>query len=533
MLLKNLLLYFHTLRHLKPIQIYRRLIFNFYKPSLNLKCQVILHNQQKKIINPINKLISKIDKNNYKFLNQIHDISSSSVWDDHKIDKLWLYNLHYFNHYDENLIIRWIQENPPAKGIGWEPYPTSLRIVNWIKQYLTGRSFPQEALDSLFIQARWLVKRLEWHLLANHLFANAKALVFAGLFFSDTEANNWLNRGIKIINQQLKQQILHNGSHFELTPMYHAIILEDMLDLINIMHVYNYPVPNDWFDLITKMFSWLNYMSHPDGKIAFFNDTTFNVASSTDELINYAQNLKITTKVNNMVKPINYYRLTKDRITLIADVGEIGSDYQPGHAHADTLSFELSIDQQRVLVNSGISSYKIGREREYQRGTSAHNTVTIDDINSSEIWSSFRVARRANIVKKSFNENEIYCILSASHNGYIHLKGKPKHQRTWKLNNKQLVITDNIIGKYKHNVKIYFHFHPNIKLVKINNNCVEIRNLSDNKLAELISSNQVKLAIKNDNYFPEFGKSVANKTIVIEKYDKLPLEITTRLILAE
>jgi uncharacterized heparinase superfamily protein len=488
--------------------------------------------QQKKLIKPIDKPINKIDKNNYIFLNQIHNISSSSIWNDYKIDKLWLYNLHYFNNYDENLIVRWIQENPPKKGIGWESYPTSLRIVNWIKQYLEGFSFSQEALDSLFIQTRWLIKRLEWHLLANHLFANAKALIFAGLFFSGTEADYWLNKGITILNQQLKQQILHNGSHFELTPMYHAIILEDMLDLINIMHIYNYPVPNNWFNLITKMFNWLNYISHPDGKIAFFNDATFGVAPNIDELIKYAQNLKIIAKTNNIVKSINYYRLTKDRITLIADAGVIGPNYQPGHAHADTLSFELSIDKQRVLVNSGISSY-IGHDRKYQRGTSAHNTVSIDNINSSEVWSNFRVARRANIIKKNFIKNEHYYSLSASHNGYMHLKGKPKHQRTWKLGDKKLLITDIITGKYKHNIKIYFHFHPDMNLIKINDDRVEIRNSCGNTLANLIASDQTELTIKNGHYFPEFGKSMANKSIIIEKHDKLPLEIITQLNLAE
>lgn len=529
---KKLSLYFYTVKYLKPIQIYKRLIFNFYKPSLNLKCRATMRAQQKNLIKLIDKLINKIDENNYTFLNQTYNISSSSIWNNHKIDKLWLYNLHYFNNYDKNLIIRWIQENLPKKGIGWESYPTSLRIINWIKQYLTGCHFPQEVLDSLFIQTRWLAKRLEWHLLANHLFTNAKALIFAGLFFSGAEADRWLNKGIDILNQQLKQQILHNGSHFELTPMYHAIILADILDLINIMRVYNYAIPNNWPDLVTKMFNWLNYMSHPDGKIAFFNDATFGVAPSIDELIKYAQNLGMITKTNNIVQPINYHRLSKNRMTLIADAGAIGPDYQPGHAHADTLSFELSIDKQRVLINSGISSY-IGYDRKYQRGTSAHNTVSIDNKNSSEVWSNFRVARRANIIKKNFIENKYPCVLSASHNGYMHLKGKPKHQRTWELNDKKLLIADVITGKHKHNIKIYFHFHPDIDLIKTSDGCIEIRNSHGNTLANLIVPEQTELTIKNNYYFPEFGKSMANKSIIIEKYDQLPLEIITQLNLVE
>jgi len=82
-----------------------------------------------------------------------------------------------------DLIKKWVQENPPGEGNGWEPYPISLRIVNWVKWDLAKNCLSDEALHSLAVQARYLLKRPEFHLLGNHLFANAKALIFAGLFF--------------------------------------------------------------------------------------------------------------------------------------------------------------------------------------------------------------------------------------------------------------------------------------------------------------------------------------------------------------
>ena len=55
-------------------------------------------------------------------------------WNDPRFEKLWLYNLHYFEKYcTTELIERWIKENPIGHGNGWEPYPVSLRVVNWIK----------------------------------------------------------------------------------------------------------------------------------------------------------------------------------------------------------------------------------------------------------------------------------------------------------------------------------------------------------------------------------------------------------------
>src|SRR5690606_24123414 len=113
-------------------------------------------------------------------------------------------------------------------GTGWEPYPTSRRIVRWIQWARSGAAraggAPSRALlDSLATQARWLARRLEWHLLGNHLWSNAKALIHAGCFFAGAEADAWRARGERILEHQLAEQVLGDGGHFELSPMYHAL----------------------------------------------------------------------------------------------------------------------------------------------------------------------------------------------------------------------------------------------------------------------------------------------------------------------
>ncbi|MEN9780004.1 MAG: hypothetical protein RL014_1152 [Pseudomonadota bacterium] len=89
-----------------------------------------------------------------------------------------------------------------------------------------------------------------------------------------------------------------------------------------------------------------------------------------------------------------YVRLDNGPAVALLDVAPVGPDYLPGHAHADTLSFELSVGAQRVLVNSGTSCYGSSAERLRQRGTAAHNTVVVNGQDSSEVWGGFRVARR-------------------------------------------------------------------------------------------------------------------------------------------
>ena len=145
-----------------------------------------------------------IEENTFNLLNVEGNIDNIG-WQDNKKSKLWRYNQHYFddlnasnsesrNAWHQNLISEWIEKNPPVKGHGWEPYPTSLRIVNWIKWALRGNQLGNEAVYCLAIQARWLEKRIEWHLLGNHLFSNAKALVYSGLFFDGIEPKKWLNK---------------------------------------------------------------------------------------------------------------------------------------------------------------------------------------------------------------------------------------------------------------------------------------------------------------------------------------------------
>ena len=185
-----------------------------------------------------------------RFLNEDRSISGAGVWNDPGAKPLWLYNLHYFDDLNARdagarrewhvpLIRRWIDENPPATGAGWDPYPASLRIVNWIKWALGGGLLPGEAVHSLAVQARHLERRLEYHLLGNHLFANAKALVFAGMFFEGPEADRWLWKGLDLLEREVPEQVLADGGHFERSPMYHSLILEDLLDLVNLGRAYS------------------------------------------------------------------------------------------------------------------------------------------------------------------------------------------------------------------------------------------------------------------------------------------------------
>lgn len=532
--------YWHTLRYLKPIQIYGRIWFRIRRPRIDTRSAPPLRSPcGTEWVLPARRRQSLFGSETFNFLNVQRSLSSIG-WDAPYIPKLWRYNLHYFDDLNAagavqrtaahtDLLKRWTRENHPGKGTGWDPYPTSLRIVNWIKWSLSGNALPLECIQSLAIQARWLEKRLEIHLLGNHLLANAKALVFAGLFFDGAEAGRWLDKGSRILRQQLFDQVLRDGGHFELSPMYHALVLEDLLDLSNLMTTFRRTVPSHCEQLLSdmrttsgKMRTWLSAMCHPDNEISFFNDAAIGIAPSPDELEGYARRLHfpkldIETKSLLCLPDSGYVRIEHDDAIVLLDVGRIGPDHLPAHAHADTLSFEFSISGQRVFVNSGTSCYENSKERVRQRGTASHNTVVVDGNDSSEVWNSFRVGRRAYPFGLSLNCGDSIKI-SCSHDGFRHLRGGgAAHRREWQVVDQVLSIEDTVTGDFERALAQFF-LHPSIRVEAGTDDLAAgkalLRLPSGRPL--FFSVEGGRLGTRSAFWHPEFGSSVRNTALTVE-----------------
>ena len=543
-MLQKAILLFHTFKYLKFSQIFNRVKRKYIKLSIDISPTPNVSIVAKKPQPVVQCQPRMLSENRFEFLNSIADVQISEDWNSPNQDKLWLYNLHYFDDlnateasqrvsWHTNLIERWINENPPGYGNGWDAYPSSLRIVNWIKWSLIGNSFEKKWLDSLVTQVRYLSNNLETHLLGNHLFVNAKALVFAGLFFRGKDADNWYQIGRNIIEREVLEQVLADGGNFELSPMYHSILLEDLLDLVNIHRTYNKEVISGVKDKILPMFDWLKSMCHPDGGVSFFNDTAFGVAPSLNELLDYAERLSIN-KISEKVKTLfymqdsGYVRVEREDLVAILDVAAIGPDYIPSHGHADVLSFELSLFGKRVIVNSGTSIYGTSSERYNQRSTLSHSTVVIDEQNSSEVWGGFRVARRANVlnVKTKQSDNDIK--VSACHDGYKRLKGKPIHNREWSFSKNAIIIKDKITGKGMHRISSILPLHPEVVIINTQENYVELE--VKGKLVKIVFEGSGKLQVVSSQYHPEFGLSINNEKLIYSYSGSLPLIGITKII---
>jgi uncharacterized heparinase superfamily protein len=486
----------------------------------------------------------------YRFLNL--EIDASSSWDEPSWPRLWRYHLHYHDdlaRFDERectqwqaaLIGHWIAANPGPTGTGWEPYPLSLRLVNWIKWLCAGHEPAPGMLHSMAVQARHLARRTETHLLGNHLFENAKALVFAGAFFASEEADSWLRQGLRLVHAELSEQVLPDGGHFERSPMYHARILEGVLDLIGVVHTFRDAaalraglIGQELNRTANRMFQWLHAMTHPDGEIALFNDAAFDVAPRLDELVRYGKRLGLAIPEASSERLVRlcssgYYRACNADAVAICDAAPLGPDYLPAHGHADTLTFELSLRGQRVIVDTGVSTYEAGSERSRQRGTPAHNTVTIDGFDSSEVWASFRVGRRANVFNVEAGESGGAVLVSATHDGYRFLPGRPLHRRQWRLLDGSLEIQDAISGAGRHHASARLHFHPALQVSRLSDRDFSVSDAAGNSLAGIRTDAMTASELKPASYHPEFGISRENCVLESVWQGELPCRITTHI----
>ena len=493
---KKLLLYFNTVKYLKFNQIFYRVYYALIKKNpkfIRIEKNIIISSPKYWISQSLydNKKISKSLEAN--FLNKRVKLDLPDDWNNEGLGKLWVYNLHYFdflssnyvehsNEFCINFINRWIEDNPPSLNIGWDPYPTSLRIVNIIKAYFGGLKLDKKIINSLYIQSIHLKKNKEKHLLGNHYFVNLKALLFAGVAFKE---KSWIKEVEKELLIQIDEQILNDGAHFELSPMYHSLMLVDMLDIFNLCVAFPEMVSDQLESLvkkhISKMLTFMETMSHPNGGLSFFNDSVDGVAPTKVKIESYAKKSgfkinPINTKKYYTIDNISsgYFCSVADRTKLIFDASAVGPNYIPGHAHADTLSFELSIGVQRVFVNSGTSEYALSNKRYNQRKTRYHNTVEVDGKDSSQVWSSFRVANRAKIISRNSELNNDHgIVLYGSHNGYKSLLGGCIHSRQLTFNEDSLFVRDYLDGSFEY-ARSHFYFHPDL-IVNLENDLFTVK----------------------------------------------------------
>lgn len=450
----NLLRLFHTILYLRPTQIFFQLRKFVVKPKY-AHTSAPAHNMLSMMTEPIARY-KGVEKNVFSFLNLKHEFAGWNFTDN---GMLWAYNQNYFDWINQEGFTKeeacqWIDRylaELHENRVGMDPYPIALRGINWIKFFCRHPDCAtKEREDSLYSQYRLLERKLEYHLLGNHLLEDAYSLTIGGYYFDDEHMKQ---KGMKLLLRELQEQILPDGAHYEQSPMYHCILLDRLLDTYNITR------RAELIPYAQRMLGHLESICYEDNAWPFFGDAASGIAPTPQEIKDYAHRLGISWEA----LPLNecgYRKMQSERMEAFVDVGNIMATYQPGHSHADTLTFELRIDGKPFIVDTGISTYEKNARRQYERGTAAHNTVTSMNRDSSEVWGGFRVGK---LCKVMCTKDDKQCI-EAEHNGFDHV-----HKRRFSINDSQFAITDCCKAK---ECVAHLHFAPDIEDIYIDNHII-------------------------------------------------------------
>jgi uncharacterized heparinase superfamily protein len=248
------------------------------------------------------------------------------------------------------------------------------------------------------------------------------------------------------------------------------------------------------------MMSWLERMTFANGAIACFNDAVSGMSMTTAELKEYALRLGIALPHNPIeLGASGYRRFDTAYLSCIMDVGDVGPDYLPAHAHSDTLSFCLSVHGLPYIVDTGTSTYQPDTIRQRERSTSAHNTVVVDGAEQSEAWGSFRMARRAHA--SVLEESPLR--IRATHDGYRSIRAS--HIRTFSMKDGAVCIDDQVKGGSIH--EAFFHFAPGIEPCVLNEQQVQAGAL------DMRFSGAKKIDIENYEHATGFNLRVPAKRL--------------------
>jgi len=280
---------------------------------------------------------------------------------------------------------------PGALRDAWTPFSTAIRIVNlltaWTAYRRTGGP-PDDAAEQVIAEHVRRCAAFTWWLREEELGFNHLLKNFAGLAVYAGCADGplpWQDKLSRALPACADRQILPDGGHVERSPMYQALMLQDLEVAAECWP----PVTEALAPVVDRTRTALSAMLHPDREIALFNDAWIGEAPPPADLGASPQPEGMTA-----LRETGYARPSGRGDAVLFDAGPVGPDSNPGHAHGDFLSFELSVHGERRVVDTGTPTYTAGSLRDACRSAHAHNGPRLDKTEPIEAWASFRVGAR-------------------------------------------------------------------------------------------------------------------------------------------
>ena len=373
-------------------------------------------------------------------------------------------------HRAQALIADWLSRFDNWRPFVWRPDITGTRLVSWITHFAfytadADARFHEELFSSLARQSRHLSRSSH---LANpglEAVAAQQGLIYAGI--SVPESDNYLAQGLELLESETEKQVLPDGGHVSRNPETQLRILRALLEIRDALKAAHIDPPNWLKIVIERMVPMTRALRLGDGALVCFHGGSGGESAEIDLILAKS---KIKGKPALIAPHTQFHRLSAGKTTLVLDAGVPPAVQANRWAHASTLAFEMSVGNERLIVNCGSTRQMGANWRQALRATAAHSTMVVDDINSSELGKNGGLGRRVHTVQCSRREIDGRAVLEVASDGYKGLFDL-EHRRFLMMSadGTELSGEDLLIGTGGKRFTVRFHLHPNVQATMIQN----------------------------------------------------------------
>jgi uncharacterized heparinase superfamily protein len=418
----------------------------------------------------------------------------------------------------------WIENHAPERSSpaddAWHPYCISRRIPVWIWLFAMLEPPPNPPLivRSLQRQIDYLVEHIEVDPGGNHLLENIAAIALAAAFLDGAASRAWLATAERRLRYELPRQILEHGEHFELAPMYHCQVLGNLLIIARALKGIAPEAAEFCRSHARRMIEFISAILHPDGEIPLFGDSGFGECPSIGLLRELAVLADLPWSDAGAQSQASgpYWVQRSGAGVWILDGGQVGASDLPAHAHCDLLGHEASIGDRRWFVDSGNFDYEAGSMRRYCRSAVAHNVVTVDDFETCDVWSKFRMGLRGRVTHRESGEHIGAHWFLGRHDAY-------RRRRVRWLDRLLVVWGDGwLCSDFAHAAQRpkltgYLHLAPDLSSVRTGARQFELSDGIERRRLSFFGVDEVDLG--QGWYSPEFGRRQRNTCLIYRQQE--------------
>ncbi len=363
------------------------------------------------------------------------------------------------------LVQEWIAASGP-EPLAQRPDVAGARIAAWLGHYdffaaSADDGFRQRLMVRLVADARSLAAALPTEELDARALTAVKGLLAAAVALPEHGA--LLIRALRVLPQEIARQVLPDGTHCERSPARLLGALQDLTEIRALLQAAQIVPPVALGAAIERMAPALRAMRHGDMGLALFNGSKEESAGLIDLVLTQSGRIG---RAPSALNDGGFQRLQAGRSVLIVDCGAPAPSKVDRFAHAGTLSFELSVGRDRMIVNVGAAPAAGPEWHDAARATAAHSTLVIADVSSSELKPD-ALGRRPAVVEVQRQEANGAHWLELSHDGYRKPFGAIHRRRLYISESGEDIRGEDAVEPVAddggpHPYTVRFHLHPDV-----------------------------------------------------------------------